>query len=222
MEIVLNGLKLGIVLTFLIGPVFFTILQTSIERGFWNGVWVALGVSLSDILYVSVCYFGLVRFIQEPTFRFYLAYVGGGILILFGLYHLFVKSRGKVVQTHTSVQGKSKYRYFIKGFLINGISPMVLIFWVGTISVASLDFGYTRGIEFLIFFVVVLGTVLATDISKAFLADKLRLLFTSRFIAIMNVVVGLCLIVFGVRLILQADELAEAISLGGYWLKTWT
>ena len=40
--ILFNGLKFGIVLAFLIGPVFFTIIQASIERGFWVGVLVAL------------------------------------------------------------------------------------------------------------------------------------------------------------------------------------
>jgi len=56
MEIVFNGVKFGFSLAFLIGPVFFTIIQTSIERGFWNGAWVALGVSLSDAVYVeSTC-----------------------------------------------------------------------------------------------------------------------------------------------------------------------
>ena len=62
MEIVFNGFKLGIVLSFLIGPVFFTIIQTSIERGFRNGVFVAMGVSLSDILYVAICYCGYFSF----------------------------------------------------------------------------------------------------------------------------------------------------------------
>jgi threonine/homoserine/homoserine lactone efflux protein len=48
MEIVINGIVSGIVLAFLIGPVFFTIIQTSIERGFTSGVLVAVGVSFSD------------------------------------------------------------------------------------------------------------------------------------------------------------------------------
>ena len=59
MEIVLNGIISGIVLAFLIGPVFFTIIQTSIERGFWSGVFVAIGVSFSDALYILVSYLGL-------------------------------------------------------------------------------------------------------------------------------------------------------------------
>jgi len=201
MEIIFNGFKLGIVLAFLIGPVFFTIIQTSVERGFKNGVLVSLGVSLSDILYVAICYFGLVQFINESGFRQYLAYAGGGILILFGLYHLFVKSR-KNIQTALEVEGSKKmYRYFVKGFIINGLSPMVLIFWIGTISVASLDFGYSRGYEFFIFFSMVLVTVLATDILKAYLADKLRRLITRRLMMIMNIIVGVCLMVFGARLI---------------------
>jgi threonine/homoserine/homoserine lactone efflux protein len=204
MEIIFNGIKLGIVLAFLIGPVFFTIIQTSVERGFGNGVLVALGVSLSDILYVTVCYFGVIQFINEPNFRESLAYAGGGILVLFGLYHLFVKSRKNFKTSAAATEGKKMYRYFIKGFIINGLSPMVLIFWIGTISVASLDFGYSRGYEFFIFFSIVLITVLGTDILKAYLADKLRRLVTKRLMMIMNLIVGICLIIFGGRLILLA------------------
>ncbi len=130
MEIVFNGLKLGIILAFLIGPVFFTIIQTSVERGFRNGVLVSLGVSLSDVMYVAICYFGLVQFINNPQFRFYLAYAGGGILILFGIYQLFVKSRRRMTAPIDVASEKKMYRYFVKGFVINGMSPMVLIFWL--------------------------------------------------------------------------------------------
>lgn len=101
---------------------------------------------------------------------------------------------------------KKMYRYFVKGFIINGMSPMVLIFWIGAISIASLDFGYTKGFEFFIFFSTVLGTVLATDVLKAYLADKLRALITHRLMVIINVVVGICLVVFGIRLIWTAGD----------------
>jgi threonine/homoserine/homoserine lactone efflux protein len=206
MEIVFNGLKLGLVLAFLIGPVFFTIIQTSVEKGFRNGVLVSLGVSLSDTMYVAVCYFGLVQFINDPDFRYYLAYAGGSILILFGIYHLFIKSRRKMTAPIDVASENKMYRYFIKGFIINGMSPMVLIFWIGTISIASLDFGYSKGFEFFIFFSVVLGTVLSTDILKAYLADKLRTLVTHRLMVIINIVVGICLIIFGARLLWTAGD----------------
>lgn len=204
MDIIFNGLKMGLVLAVLVGPVFFTILQTSVERGFWSGVLVSLGVSVSDIVYVAICYFGLVQFIHDPNFKMYLAYVGGGILVLFGLYHLLIKSR-RPLRIHEAANEKKSYRYFIKGFVINALSPMVPVFWIGAISVASLDLGYARGYEFLFFFSVVLATVLATDLLKAYLADKLRRLVTQRLMMILNIVVGLCLFAFGIKLWLMAE-----------------
>ena len=204
MDIVFNGFKFGVVLAFLIGPVFFTIIQTSIERGFWNGAWVALGVSLSDAVYVAICYFGLFQFLNEPKFRTHMAYAGGAILILFGLYHLFVKTRKARLEVARPTNEPNTFKYFAKGFIINGISPMVLIFWIGTLSFATIDFGYNRGVEMFIFFVSLLITVLVTDVLKAFLADRLRALITRRFLMIMNVAVGICLIIFGVRLFLMA------------------
>jgi threonine/homoserine/homoserine lactone efflux protein len=205
MSILLNGIKLGIVLAFLIGPVFFTLIQTSIERGFWRGVMVALGVSISDLVYVVVCYFGLMRLIEDPVFREYMGYVGGIILIVFGLYHLIVKSRRSIVPVKSASE-KKIYRYFVKGFLINAFSPMVPLFWIGTISLATIDFGYTQNSEFLVFFAALLGTVLLTDILKAFLAGRLRKVITPKLMMWMNVVVGLALLVFGGRLIWLADS----------------
>ncbi|MCE7863544.1 MAG: LysE family translocator [Bacteroidetes bacterium CHB5] len=209
MDIVFNGLKLGLVLAVLVGPVFFTILQTSVERGFWSGVLVSLGVSVSDMIYVAICYFGLVQFIHDPSFKMYLAYVGGGILVLFGLYHLLVKSR-RPLRPFGAANERKTYRYIFKGFVINALSPMVPVFWIGAISVASLDFGYTRGYEFLFFFAVVLATVLATDLLKAYLADKLRRLVTKRLMMILNIVVGVCLFGFGIKLWLMAETFLQS------------
>ena len=203
-EIIFNGVKFGIVLAFLVGPVFFTIIQTSVERGFIKGVMVALGVSLSDTLYVAICYLGLFQFLNEPAFRVKMAYAGGAILILFGLYHMLVKSRKSSGATVRSAHEKNFMKYIGKGFVINGITPMVLIFWIGTLSVATIDMGYSRGYELLIFFASLLGTVLTTDILKAYLADKLRVLVTHRFLMIINILVGICLLIFGIKLLLMS------------------
>jgi threonine/homoserine/homoserine lactone efflux protein len=201
MDKVLQGIQFGIVLAFLIGPVFFTILQTSIEKGFFYGVMVAIGVSLSDIIYVAICYLGLISLLDNPRNHIYMAYFGGGILTLFGIYHVFVKGRSKSM-FKTSTKEKGTFRYILKGFIINGFSPTVLFFWVGTISLVSLDFGYNEGSDFYIFFSAVLATVFLTDVLKAFLSDRLRKLITNRFIKITNIVFGIVLIVFGFRLML--------------------
>lgn len=206
--IILNGIKLGLILAFLIGPVFFALLQTSIEKGFWSGVWMAIGVSLSDIIYVIICYLGLVQLFENPQFRIYMAYGGGTILVLFGAYYLFIKNRKRTELANKKIAKSKFYNHLLKGFVLNGMSPMVPIFWIGAISVANIDFGYQKGTEFFIFFMVVLITVLATDVMKAFLAGKLRDLVTPRFVKVTNTVVGIFLFFFGVRLLYLAETIA--------------
>ena len=201
-EIIFNGVQLGIVLAFLVGPVFFAILQTSVEQGFWRGVLVAFGVSISDILYVTICYFGMAQVVANSKLQIYMAYGGGAILIGFGFYHLLIKSRAKPVDPAAPVKERHFTRYVLKGFIINGMTPMVLLFWIGTVSLATLNFGYKDAGAFVLFFGFLLGTVLVTDIMKAYLADKLRKLLTPRSLKIMNVILGLVLIFFGFRLIL--------------------
>lgn len=206
MESVLKGIASGIVLAFLIGPVFFTILQTSIERGFWSGFFVAIGVSLSDAFYISVCYLGVYQFFDQGNFKEYLAYFGGGVLLVMGFYYLVIKSRKLAHYDLQNVQAKSPYKLIAKGFIINGLTPMVLVFWLGTVGVATTKLGYVTPGKAIPFFVAIVCTVFLTDVIKAKLADKLRQALTPRFIRTMNLVLGLVMLIFGGRLIFMADN----------------
>ncbi|HPH46143.1 MAG TPA: LysE family transporter [Chryseolinea sp.] len=207
MEIILKGIVSGIVLAFLIGPVFFTLIQTSIERGFWSGVFVAIGISLSDALYIFVSYLGLIQFLQDERFEHYLAYGGGVVLLSFGLYYLFIKSRKLTNYNPEHVKTRNRLRLIAKGFVINGLSPMVLFFWIATVAMATTELGYDTNKEAAIFFASIVGTVFTTDLIKAKLADKLRLLLTPRVIKVMNIILGLVLVIFAGRLIFFPDTI---------------
>lgn len=207
MEIILNGVISGVVLALLVGPVFFTILQTSIERGFGSGALVAIGVSLSDAFYITLTYLGVYRLFDNGTFREYLAYFGGIVLLTFGIYYLFVKSRKAGVIGREQMQVSNPWKLIAKGFIINGLSPMVLIFWLGTVGVATTKFGYATPQKAVPYFASIVSTVFLTDILKAKVADKLRRLLTPRFIRNLNILLGFVLLIFGGRLIYYAERL---------------
>lgn len=207
MDVILNGIISGLVLALLIGPVFFTILQTSVERGFGSGVFVALGVSLSDALYITLTYMGVYQLFDHGNFRLYLAYFGGGVLLIFGVYYLFVKSRQMRHFDPEKIRVNSPWRLVGKGFIINGLTPMVLIFWLGTVGLATTKLGYSTPQKAVPYFVSIISTVFATDVVKAKLADKLRRLLTRKFIRNLNILLGLILVIFGGRLILYAENL---------------
>jgi threonine/homoserine/homoserine lactone efflux protein len=207
MDIVLKGVLSGIVLALMVGPVFFTIIQTSIERGFDSGVLVAVGVSLSDTLYIVIAYLGLSQIIHNERFKIYLTYGGGIMLIAFGIYYLFIKTKKLQEVDPAQVKARNPLRYVAKGFIINGLTPMMLIFWIGTMSLATTDLGYHTPKQIILFFGGIVCTVFTTDILKAKLADQLRHLMTARFIHILNIILGLILIGFGCRLLFFTSHL---------------
>jgi threonine/homoserine/homoserine lactone efflux protein len=200
-----EAIFIGVFLAFMIGPVFFMLIQISILRGFRAAISFDLGVVFGDIFFLLLAYFGsrslLLRIKDHP----YLFIVGGLVMMTYGLITFFSKKQKESVQDQKLViQDKSNYiQLFIKGFLLNFINVGVLGFWLGMVMVYGAKFDMHENKIFWFFFTVVLG-YLATDIIKILLAKKLREKMTPARIIKMKKIMGVILIVFGFVLILKS------------------
>ena len=196
---VLNGILFGLLLCVLIGPVFFTLIQNSIEKGFWSGVFMAIGVALSDAFYIVITYFGISQLVESENFKMWLGGLGGLVMLVIGLVNLFKAApKSGVVKI---VQGnRDGLKQLLKGFFLNGVNPFVLFFWIGIVSKVSVDFEYSSN-QATGFFVALVLTVFIVDVLKAHFATKLREIVTARFMLIMNRIVGIALILFALRLL---------------------
>jgi threonine/homoserine/homoserine lactone efflux protein len=76
---ILSGIPWGLFLSFMIGPVFFILLETSIIKGFRAALVFDLGVVLGDVF--AVAYLGSYRLIQSLQDKPAL-FIFGGILML--------------------------------------------------------------------------------------------------------------------------------------------
>ena len=204
-EALSNGVLHGLLLTILIGPVFFALIQTSIEKGFASGAGMAVGIALSDTLYIVVATFGVTLLANNSGFQLWLGLAGGVIMLLFGSSSLTRKVKGNQQEQTIIVNGKSVGRQLVKGFLLNGINPFVLLFWLGVASMVALNYRYTFELK-VAFFAATILTVLLLDFVKAFAANKLRNLLTPLFMTWMNRIVGVVLIIFSFRLFFFAFE----------------
>lgn len=198
MDIVINGFLFGLLLCVLIGPVFFALIQNSIEKGFWSGFFMAIGIALSDSFYIVVTYLGISQLVDNPQFNMWLGGIGGLIMLGFGIVYLAKPVPTKGLRQHHQ-QDTQWFQQIMKGFLLNGINPFVLFFWLGIISKVTLDFEYNTN-ESISFFVVLIATVFLSDVGKSYFATKLSQIVTPRFMKIMNRVVGIALILFSLRL----------------------
>ena len=204
-EAITKGLAAGMLLTIMIGPVFFALLQNSLEKGYKAAFHMTIGISVSDAFYIAICYFGIAQFVNNQRFQLWLGVIGGCIMLVFGLLSLF-KSGARRPPGKGNDQSSGFVRQMLKGLLINGLNPSVLIFWLGIVSVATVNYQLKeQGLLF--FFGTIILTVFATDNLKAYLSDKLSAMITTRFMRILNSVVGIAFMGFAIKLFHLAYEI---------------
>ena len=88
------AIPLGLLLSFMIGPVFFVLLETSATKGFRAGVSLDLGVILADIVFLLIAYFSSFQLLENLSNEPGLFVFGGMILLVYGIF-LFVKKTKK-------------------------------------------------------------------------------------------------------------------------------
>ena len=131
MELIWQGVLYGIGLSFLVGPLLFALIQTSIEEGFRAGWVVGLGIWISDILFVSVAYFFISfvnKIVQWEGLKLTLGIAGGIVLISLGIGSLLSKPPVIKNMKDKAVRQNSYLSLWLKGFLLNTINPFTFIF----------------------------------------------------------------------------------------------
>ena len=209
MSLIWQGFLLGLGLSILAGPMLFILMQTGIERGFRAGVAAGSGAWISDIFYIVAVFFGL-SYVQEITedqksFEFYVALVGGTILIVMGIGALLQKTEMRKPQ---ELGGKKGYVWlWLKCFLINTFNPGAAFFWLGVMSTVVLDGNLVVG-EAFVFFSTIMITIILTDVLKVALAKKIQPWLNLKRLKTIKLISGLALMMFGVVLIVRSCVLA--------------
>lgn len=197
---ILDGITMGFLLSLMVGPVFFMLITTSMENGFRFAAVLALGILVSDLVYVLITYFGVNFLAQYPLIEKALGYVGGCILIGFGISFW----RKKVIDRPNSgglmTEKIKKRTAFAKGFGVNGVNPFVMLFWISIASLVSSKNDWDSGDRFFYYFGLLL-TVFGIDLGKAFVAGKLAHLMTPRLRGFLNKGVGILICYFWVKMI---------------------
>lgn len=204
-EDIITGIPLGIFLSFLIGPVFFVLLETSAVKGFRAAFVFDLGVVLADILFISVAYFSSYRLIQSIKNDPAIFLFGGILMLSYGIIS-FVKLKKINKEDEEEIaevlQKKDYLSLFIKGFLLNFINVGVLLFWFMILITIGpkLELETSRMITF---FTSVIVTYLLVDVGKILLAKKLKNQMTPVNVLKIKKIISILLILFGLTLMFQ-------------------
>ncbi len=201
-EPVISGILLGCVLALLVGPVFFMIINTSVKKGFLPASMLALGVLLSDALFVALTYYGSSVLFYLKEYDYIVGLCGGLLIITFVIFIFFKKPVVTADALEVVDDSKTRAIDVVKGFTMNSLNPSALLFWLGVAGTISLKEQY-QGWHSFAFYTATLGVVFSTDLLKAWIAARLKGIITSRFLIGMNRVSGIALAIYGVYMILK-------------------
>ena len=202
---ILAGLPWGLFLSFMVGPVFFILLETSITKGFRAAIVFDFGVVLGDIFFIAVAYLGSYRLIQSLKDKPALFIFGGIIMLAYGIISFVRLKKEEKINDEEIDRDIIKRNYgslFVKGFLLNVINIGVLGFWLAVIiSIGpKLEMQNSRMITF---FTSVIITYLLVDCIKILLAKQLKSKMTPNNILKIKKIISIVLMVFGFALMIQ-------------------
>jgi len=199
---VLTPITIGFFTAFIMGPVFWVLLETSITKGFKAAIAFDLGVMFADVCFIGVCYLGSFQLLEDEQNKQGLFVLGGTILLLYGLFSWL--NRNKKTKDQPEIN-ESKENYFglaVKGFAINILNVGVFIFWGGITIVSSPASGKSFT-TFILFFSIVLLSYFLTDLLKISVANRFKSLLTGKGIVIVNSIISLILVISGAVLIIK-------------------
>ncbi|AEA33168.1 LysE family transporter [Hippea maritima] len=120
---------IGLITAIPIGPIQIEMAKRSISGYVKESIMVALGSTISDLIYGFIAIFGIAPFLADKEIEALFLFIGGIILIILGLYTLIYSNRytennikkAKLFKIHTS---------FFIGLLIAITNPPIVFWWL--------------------------------------------------------------------------------------------
>jgi len=192
----LEGYLVGLAMVVFLGPVFFTLLKSTLTYGRLAGFMVALGIFVSDVVCVSLCTLGAVPFFKDESNQFWLGVVGAAVLFILGLKYLLRPTIATDIEL--KLHAGHHTAFFLKGFVVNFVNPFVFLVWIGVIGHAQGKFGF--GTDLRIFLLAALLAILTTDTLKVLFAHRIKRFIQPNLLLRTYQVIGALLILFGIRM----------------------
>lgn len=217
MLIIQNGIVFGIIISFMLGPAFFILLETSIKKGFKAAVFLDLGILLSDAIYLLAAFFVAEKINIWLTTNSFVKYIAGSVFITLGITFIY-KNLIQIKKTNVAARDVKEieavktniiiypFQLIIKGLGLNAINPGVLIFWIAASTYATKELNL-GDLQLISFFGITLLTMFMVDILKIYFSSRLKEKLNNKVLSIIGMLIGCLMVFFGVAICFKDIQL---------------
>ena len=207
-KMIYKGFLFGLLLQLAVGPICLYVLQVSISQGIVYSELVVLAVTLVDSLYIMVAVLGVAAVLRGRSTQVVLKIFGAVVLFLFGAnIILSVLFKTNLVTQFNLSTPAVLNNPFYSGLILTAANPLTIIFWAGVFSARISEAGLSK-LEIIYFSTGCILSTLLFLTSVVLLAGLLKMVLPDTVIAALNIMVGLLLIYFAIRLIYRKQVAA--------------
>lgn len=194
-KIIFNGFLTGLVLQVAIGPVFFLIINLSLQQDLVTGLSAVAVVTFVDYLYIALAIAGAGKIFEKVKTAKILDIGSSLILILIGL--LMIKSTiGAGTIQNMNHQPLGTLSVLTTIFMVTFTNPLTIVFWTTVFTAKTVEYSLTK--KELLFFGLAAGSATALFLGLSTVAATLlKTSIPVIIIPIAHTLVGLVLIFYG-------------------------
>lgn len=201
MKIFKNGLLTGLVLQLAIGPVFFFIINLTLQRTILDGLVAALGAMLADYVYILLAIFGIAKFLEIEKVKKVFGVISSIVLTIFGI---FIIKNALMINTSVDLYANSVslLSSFIYTFFLTLSSPLTIFLWTGLFATKAIEYNYSKNELFIFGFSTGLATFLFIG-TAVVIFSLIKQAVPIELIQVLNIIVGCLLVGYGVSRLIK-------------------
>lgn len=199
-SLILASLTLGILYCAPPGVITAEAIRRGLARGFWPALWVELGSLIGDFVWALLALLGFVIIVRQANLRLLIGSLGVGLLFYLAI------SAFRDAKKGTLPQGKKgeNQNAFITGALLSLSNPFAIVFWLGVGGSSLTTYIVTpQLVHYMVFLTFFMLGALGWSLFIASVIAWGQKYMTSLFFQMVNIICGICLVCFGVRLLWQ-------------------
>lgn len=198
-----SGLKFGLLLQIAVGPMCLMVFNTAKNIGFLVALSLVLAIALVDAFYIVLASIGVSKLLEKENVNKTFKIIGSIVLIVFGA-NTILNVFGINIIPGLNLKPTST-NIFIQGLILTLSNPITIVFWGSVLTTKIIEdrlekkeliifsFGLVSATLIFLSVVAVLGTILSNFIP-------------ANISNILNVIVGILIIFFGIKMLVKKDN----------------
>lgn len=187
--VLIRGFAIGVLISAPMGPIGMLVIQRTLNKGRWAGLFTGIGASFSDLFYCLLTGLGL-SFITDliESHQLMLQAIGSIVLAAFGVY-LFRNNPARVLRTPIP-PGATFWKDTATGFLFTVSNPLILFFIIGLFARFNFLLPEFQYYHYFSGYISILAGALTWWLLITFFVNKVRSHFNVRSLWLVNRIIG--------------------------------